>query len=77
MATRKVKSAIKPAIKRTKTKVTSVNGEIAAEQGANGAVSSPTDDQIRVRAYEIFLARGGDHGDDWNDWFLAQRELTK
>jgi hypothetical protein len=77
MATRKVKSATKPATKRTKSKLTPANGEVAPENGASTAVPSPTDDQIRVRAYEIFLARGGVHGDDWNDWFLAQRELTK
>jgi hypothetical protein len=28
------------------------------------------------RAYELFLARGGTHGDDWKDWFQAEKELN-
>ncbi|HJU28684.1 MAG TPA: DUF2934 domain-containing protein [Candidatus Binataceae bacterium] len=41
---------------------------------ANGA--EPNIDQIRQRAYDIFLARGCAHGDDWGDWFAAERELN-
>jgi hypothetical protein len=36
----------------------------------------PTADQIRQRAYEIFLARGRTDGDDWSDWFVAERQLV-
>lgn len=34
-------------------------------------------DQASVahRAYEIFEARGGEHGRDQEDWFAAEREL--
>jgi hypothetical protein len=32
--------------------------------------------QIEFRAYEVFLARGGAHGDDLADWFKAERELN-
>jgi hypothetical protein len=41
------------------------------------AVSSaaPTHHDIAVRAYEIYLRRGGGHGDDWDDWLCAEREL--
>ncbi len=31
---------------------------------------------IEVRAYEIYLHRGASHGEDWADWFRAERELT-
>jgi hypothetical protein len=34
-----------------------------------------TDDQIRQRAYEIFLARGAAQGQDVEDWLRAEREL--
>lgn len=34
-----------------------------------------TDDQIRQRAYEIFLARGAAPGQDIEDWLRAEREL--
>ncbi len=30
---------------------------------------------ISRRAYEKFLARGCQHGDDLKDWFKAEREL--
>jgi hypothetical protein len=36
----------------------------------------PTDEQIRARAYQIFLARAGRPGDPEADWIQAQQELT-
>jgi hypothetical protein len=36
-----------------------------------------THEEIRLRAYEIFLARGGVHGNDQNDWLLAEHELKQ
>jgi hypothetical protein len=49
---------------------------MAHAESSNGtAKSDPTSDQVRFRAYEIFLSRGGAHGDDWNDWFIAEGEL--
>ena len=42
----------------------------------NGAADSGLDiATIRLRAYEMFLARGATHGDDLADWFNAEREL--
>jgi Protein of unknown function (DUF2934) len=35
----------------------------------------PTREQIERRAYEIYLARGGQHGHDLADWIMAEREL--
>ena len=32
-------------------------------------------DRIARRAYEIFQARGQQHGHDWADWFQAEREI--
>jgi len=32
-------------------------------------------DQVARRAYELFLARGGEHGHDVEDWLQAEREL--
>lgn len=31
--------------------------------------------EIAFRAYELFLARGCQHGDDWADWFRAESEV--
>lgn len=35
----------------------------------------PTEEQIRERAYEIYLARNGKPGSDLEDWLQAEREL--
>jgi hypothetical protein len=34
-----------------------------------------TDDDVRLRAYEIYLQRGDNPGDDVGDWLQAEREL--
>ena len=32
---------------------------------------------IAERAFELFLARGGQHGHDLDDWLQAEREVAK
>lgn len=39
--------------------------------------SDPSEEQIRVRAYEIYLARNGGPGDELSDWFEAEAELRQ
>ena len=46
----------------------------------NGAAAARLDREtnieiIRLRAYELFLARGAAHGNDLADWLNAEREL--
>ncbi len=41
------------------------------------AAAGPSDDEIRTRAYHRFLARGANHGQDWDDWLAAELELRK
>ena len=36
---------------------------------------SPSEEEIRHRAYERYLERGGGHGMDFEDWLDAEREL--
>lgn len=38
---------------------------------------SPTWEEIQVRAYEIYLERGGTDGSDIEDWFRAEREFQQ
>jgi hypothetical protein len=38
-------------------------------------MSVPSNEQIEVRAYEIFLERGGEPGRDLEDWLAAEKEL--
>ncbi len=35
----------------------------------------PTEDDIRRRAHERYLERGGHHGTDFEDWIRAEEEL--
>jgi hypothetical protein len=37
----------------------------------------PTDEDIRARAYQMYLERGGLHGLDLDDWVRAERELRR
>ncbi len=39
------------------------------------AKAEPTFDQIRQRAYEIYIARGDEPGSDLQDWLEAERAL--
>jgi hypothetical protein len=39
------------------------------------AENTSTEEQIRLRAYEIYLERGGGDGNDSDDWLQAEREL--
>jgi DUF2934 family protein len=43
--------------------------------GSRSMASEPSDDDIRARAYQRYLERGGDHGMDFEDWLTAEREL--
>ena len=37
--------------------------------------NSAREEEIKLRAYEIYLARGGEHGHDLADWIMAEHEL--
>ena len=49
-------------------------GTVAKSQ-TNVSVMPYTEDQIRERAYYIYLERGGAAGDPFADWFQAEHEL--
>ena len=38
--------------------------------------NKPSDDEIKVRAYEIYLERGCEPGRDVEDWLSAEQELS-
>lgn len=62
--------------KSTATETTIAKHEKNGGTRHNGAADAGSHiDFIRVRAYELFLARGATHGDDLADWFTAEREL--
>jgi hypothetical protein len=47
--------------------------ELPEEEQKNG----PSPAEIRKRAFEIHVERGGIHGCDLNDWLEAERELQQ
>jgi hypothetical protein len=42
-----------------------------------GHKNGPSPAEIRRRAFEIHIERGGIHGCDLNDWLEAERELQQ
>ena len=40
------------------------------------AESHPTRQEIDLRAHQIYVERGGAHGQDVEDWLQAERELA-
>ena len=61
--------------KATTRKPTAAPRTRARRVTRTASIAAPTDDQVRVRAYEIYLRRGGRPGDPVEDWFTAEREL--
>jgi hypothetical protein len=50
----------------------------AAPQHAGDTTAANVDrERVAMRAYELYLARGGADGQDVEDWFAAERELRE
>lgn len=48
---------------------------VSRREAPNG--HGPTTEEIAKRAFELFLARGGQHGHHEDDWLRAERELRE
>jgi hypothetical protein len=48
-----------------------IGGQTAAAQDT--AAPEDSEEEIRRRAYELYLSRGGANGDDLSDWLEAER----
>jgi hypothetical protein len=57
------------------SQATGVKTAPAAEQTKQPTRGEPTTEQIRIRAYEIYISRGDAPGDELQDWLLAEHEL--
>jgi hypothetical protein len=57
----------------TPAAVPTATGEVANR--LESLASEPTHDEIAQRAYQLYQARGSEHGRDRDDWFHAEREL--
>ena len=49
----------------------------SAKKAGARSKAQPSPDEIAMRAYEIFMARGATHGSDLDDWLQAESELTR
>jgi len=48
----------------------------AGPSSPDGAMTTnPAREQIAMRAYELYMARGGSDGQEVEDWLAAEREL--
>jgi hypothetical protein len=76
---RKTNKTTEPKQRAPRAKKTSKNGSLdaatatAAEPTSTTPPASPTSEQVRARAYEIF--RSGANRDPVADWFQAEQEL--
>jgi hypothetical protein len=43
----------------------------------NGNQMLPVREEIARRAYELYVARGGENGSDVDDWLTAEREVQE
>jgi hypothetical protein len=50
---------------------------VPPEVSEEGRKNGPSPAEIRKRAFEIHVERGGIHGCDLNDWLEAERELQQ
>jgi len=48
---------------------------VAAPKKARATKAKPTNEEIALLAYHIYLERGGAPGDPQEDWVRAEREL--
>jgi len=64
--------------KRLETAVTEADAPANQpdSQDRHDASTNGDAERIAARAYELYLARGGAHGSDWEDWLTAERELA-
>jgi len=60
----------------TRSEPEQLTSESARDQD-EGEPLSPTDEDIRMRAYHRYLERCAGHGGDFDDWLEAERELKQ
>lgn len=80
-----IEPAVEPVAKKPAAEpiLAAVRTELAPARSAaeitrsKPAPAKPDVEAIRLRAYHIFLARGGTHGSALEDWLAAERQLIE
>jgi hypothetical protein len=47
----------------------------AKERASRNTPNAPSPEEVRRRAYELYVRRGGTDGSDKDDWYEAERQL--
>ena len=50
---------------------------MASRRKKTSPAAAPSAEEIRVRAYELYLERGGQDGNEVDDWVRAEKELRQ
>jgi hypothetical protein len=62
---------------QTDSDPTQQQSESAASPAYSSSATGGYDrDRVASRAYELYMARGGGDGNDMEDWFAAEREVS-
>jgi hypothetical protein len=83
---KKVETSVQPAVVQIAAeaepevaKPVRKNGKSTGGAAAKASANMNIEEQIRLRAYELYLERrataGGDMGDQNQDWLIAEREI--
>ena len=74
----KSQSVAPSAVPRAAPLATPASAKKANGNGASHTAEShrPSSEAIAQRAHEKFVGRGSEHGQDQQDWIVAERELT-
>ena len=64
------------ATQRKTVKASKTSAPVEVKVTARAKSSTPTVEATAKRAYELYLARGGEHGHDAEDWLQAEAELS-
>jgi hypothetical protein len=57
--------------------MTKATEKLSPENEPQIARDAPTREEIELRAYQLYLERGGAHGQDVEDWLHAERGLVE
>ena len=73
--TAKSETPLAPAARETEPLSVETSG-VPASFRLRREYQSPSSEQIAIRAYHLWLARGQSVGTDWDDWLEAERQLA-
>jgi hypothetical protein len=71
-----VKTEKTSAPKASKARTSRTSSKATGAVASTAAKHTPTHDEIAARSYELFLARGSEHGHAEEDWLRAEAELS-